>query len=219
MKHLPILLLLILTPCISQAQRIHAFLTSGLTLSQIEGDELKGFKHAGFTGGVGALTALSDNYRWGLSVEVLFNQRGVRNKSYDPQNLYNIQLTLNYVDIPVLIHFQDPYGGMLFGAGLGYGRLVQQPHGIIKYNPSYFVPDTSDMTFLRHDLFVVADMRFTIWRGLQLNIRWQHSLLAVKRDWGFLSYNGTDADGNPRYRFHSRNCYNQALTFRLIWQF
>ena len=219
MKHLPIILLLLLLPLTSQGQRIHAYLTSGVSLSQIEGDELKGFRHVGFTGGVGALTALTDNYRWGLSIEALFSQRGVYNNSYDPQNLYNIKLTLNYVDIPVLIHFQDPYGGMLFGAGLSYGRLVQQPHGVIKYNPSYFIPDTSDMTFLPHDLCAVADMRFTIWRGLQLDIRWQHSLLAVKRDWAFHTYNGTDAEGNARYKKHTRNCYNQTLSFRLIWQF
>lgn len=202
-----------------QAQRIHAFLTSGVALSQIEGDELKGFRHVGFTGGVGALTSLTDNYRWGLSVEALYSQRGVYNNSYDPQNLYNIDLTLNYVDIPVLIHFQDPYGGMLFGMGLNYGRLVQQPHGVIKYNPSFFIPDTTDLTFLPHDLAVVADMRFTIWRGLQFNIRWQYSLMAIKRDWAFFTYSGTEADGTPRYKTHTRDCYNQSLMFRLIWQF
>ena len=202
-----------------QAQRIHAYITSGMSLSQIEGDELKGFKHIGVSTGVGALAPLTDNHRWGLSVEALFCQRGVYNNSYDPQNLYNIQLTLNYVDIPLLIHFQDPYGGMLFGAGLNYGRLVQQPHGVIKYNPSYFIPDTSDMTFLRHDLCAIADMRFTVWRGLQLDIRWQHSLFAIKRDWGFQTYNGTDVNGDPHYKKHTRNCYNQAISIRLIWQF
>ena len=219
MKPLPILLLLMLLPPASQAQRIHACLTSGLALSQIEGDELKGFRHAGFTDGVGALTALTDNYRWGLSVEALFSQRGTYNNSYDQQNLYNINLTLNYVDIPVLLHFQDPYGGMLFGAGLSYGRLVQQPHGTIRYNPNYFIPDTTDITFLPHDLCALADMRFTVWRGLQLNLRWQHSLLPVKRHWAFHSYNGTDANGDARYKTHTRNCYNQAVTFRLIWHF
>jgi len=202
-----------------QAQHIHAYVTSGMSMSQIEGDELKGFKHVGFSGGVGALTALTKNYRWGLGMEILFSQRGVYNNSYDPQNLYNIDLTLNYVEIPVLLHFQDPYGGMLFGAGLSYSRLVQQPHGLIKYNPNYFVPDTNDMTFLSNDLCVLADMRFTIWKGLQLDIRWQYSLLAIKRDWTFFSYDGVDADGNARYKNHQRDCYNHALTFRLIWQF
>ena len=102
------LLLLLGHPDETHAQRIHAFVSSGMTLSQIEGDELKGFKHVGYTGGVGALTALTDNYRWGLSAEAVITQRGVYNNSYDPQNYYNIDLTLNYVDIPVLIHFQDP---------------------------------------------------------------------------------------------------------------
>lgn len=203
----------------AQAQRIHAYLTSGVTLSQIEGDELKGFRHVGYTGGVGALTALTDNYRWGLSVEALFSQRGVHNNSHDLQNLYNIDLTLNYVDIPVLVHYQDPYGGMLFGAGLSYGRLVQQPHGTIRYNPEYFIPDTNNLTFLPHDLCAVADMRFTIWRGLQLDIRWQYSILAIKRQWVFHTYNGLDGDGKPRYKDHSRDCYNHALSLRLIWQF
>lgn len=220
-KPLALLALLLLWghPDETHAQRIHAFVSSGMTLSQIEGDELKGFKHIGYTGGVGALTALTDNYRWGLSAEAVITQRGVYNNSYDPQNYYNIDLTLNYVDIPVLIHFQDPYGGMLFGAGLSYGRLLQQPHGVIKYNPNYFIPDTNDMSFLRHDICAVADMRFTIWRGLQLDIRWQHSLMAIKRDWTFFSYNGTDANDEARYKTHTRNCYNHALTFRLIWQF
>lgn len=199
-----------------QAQRIHAFLSSGLSLSQIEGDELKGFRQVGYSGGVGALTSISGNNRWGMSVEVLFSQRGSYNRSGDP---YSMSLKLNYIDIPLLLHYQDPYGGMLIGAGIDYGRLVQQPHGIIKYNPAYFIPDTSDMSFLKHDLGVVADMRFTIWKGLQFNIRWQYSLLAIKRDWAFHAYNGVDGEGNPVYKTHLRDCYNHSLTFRFIWQF
>ncbi len=214
-----ILLLLLLLPAVLQAQNIHAYITSGLSMSQIEGDELKGFKHAGFTGGVGALTALDSRNRWGLSVEALFSQRGVYNNSHDPQNYYNIGLTLNYVDIPVLLHYQDPYGGMLLGAGLSYGRLVQQPHGTIRYNPNYFIPDTADMTFLKHDLMAVADMRFTVWRGLQINLRWQYSLLAIKKDWSFFQYSGVDAENNPRYNKHANDCYNHSIVLRLIWQF
>lgn len=219
MKRLTILLLLLL-PLTASAQRIHAFVTSGVTLSQIEGDELKGFRRMGFNGGVGALTALTENYRWGMSVEVLFSQRGVYNNSHDLQNLYNINLMLNYVDIPVLLHFQDPYGGMLFGAGLSYGRLVSRPEANQwNINSAYFIPDTTDMSFILRDLMAVADMRFTIWRGLQFNVRWQYSVLPVKRDWSFYFYNGTNADGSPRYIKKTNNCYNHSLTFRLIWQF
>lgn len=196
----------------AHAQRIHAFVSSGMTVSQIEGDELKGFKHFGYTGGVGALAAISSNNQWGISVEALYSQRGSYNNSGDP---YSINLTLHYIDIPVLVHFQDPYGGMLFGLGLDYGRLVQQPHNVMKYNPSYFFPDTADFAFLSNDLAVVADARFTVWNGLQLGFRWQYSLLAIKRDWHFYEYknNGTKLDE------YVNNAYNHSITVRLIWQF
>ncbi|MBP5677144.1 MAG: outer membrane beta-barrel protein [Bacteroidales bacterium] len=204
------LLLLFSITLPAQAQRIHAFVSAGTTFSQIEGDELKGFNQCGFTAGVGALSAISSDYRWGLSLEALFAQRGSYNKSGDP---YNIGITLNYIDIPLMVHYQDPYGGMLFGLGLDYGRLVQQPHGIIRYNPNYFIPDTTDMTFLKNDLAAVADFRFTIWEGLQFNLRWQYSLIPVKRDWVFHEYVGT------RLKEYVHDAHNHTVTLRLIWQF
>ena len=193
-----------------QAQRIHGFVSSGLTFSQIEGDELKGFRKYGYTGGVGALTAISDNGRWGLSVEALFSQRGTYDNSGDP---YAMTMTLNYVDIPLLLHYQDPYGGMLFGAGLTYGRLVSQPNGKILFNPNSMVPDTNDLTFLRNDISATLDARFTLWKGLQLNIRWQYSILPIKREWHF------DIFRQGRWISHDNDCFNNTISLRLIYQF
>lgn len=205
---LPILMLALVP--MAQAQRIHAFVTSGLTLSQIEGDELKGFRQTGNTSGVGALAALNNSRTLGLSIEALFSQRGAYNSYGEP---YVGRITLNYVDIPLLLHFQDRRGGMLVGAGLVYGRLVQQPHGTLKYNPNIFIPDTTDMEFAKHDLSAALDFRFTVWRGLQFNFRFQHSLLPVKRDWHFIDKLG------QQERHIYRNAYNQSIALRLIWQF
>ena len=102
---------------------------------------------------------------------------------------------------------------MLLGAGLAYGRLVQQPHGTLQYDEHSLIPDTTDLTFLRNDLAAIIDARFTIWRGLQLNLRWQHSLLPIKRDWLFKQINGV------QYTTYTNNCYNHAITIRLIYQF
>lgn len=220
MKRLPaILLFILLLPLSGQAQRIHAFVSAGVTANQIEGDELRNFKHYGFSGGVGALASISENGRWGLSVEALFNQRGSHSTGDTRNYLYRLDLTASYVDIPVMIHWQDIRGGMLFGAGLSYGRLVEQPHGRIGYDSLFFMPDTSDMSFVPSDFAVVLDARFTIWRGLQMGIRWQHSLLPVKRDWVFYQYTGVDANGNARYTSHANNCYNHSITVRLLYQF
>lgn len=211
MKRLPLLLLLtLMMPVGLHAQRIHAFVTSGVSLSQIEGDELKGFRQVGYNGGVGALASISDNNRWGLSIEALFSQRGTFQKYYNP---YSANIKLNYIDIPLLFHYQDPYGGMLIGVGMCYGRLVDQPHFSGSIDTNYFIPDTTNYSFLPDDFSVVADARFTVWRGLQFNIRWQYSILPVKREWLFSEYI------QGRWQSWSNDCYNHSILFRLIYQF
>ena len=112
---------------------------------------------------------------------------------------------------------------MLIGAGISYGRLVQQPHGVLGFDSTFFKPDTTDMTFLSSDLMVVADARFTIWRGLQLNFRWQYSILPVKRNWNFYQYDGYEVNNSgevqERWKTRTNNCYNHSISVRLIWQF
>lgn len=197
-------------------QRIHAFLSSGFTLSQIEGDELKGFSKWGYTGGVGAIVSFDRNETWNLSVEALFTQRGSYNGTGDP---YSLALRLDYVEIPLVVHWRDPWGGMLIGAGLSYSRLTQQPRPAWACDTNYFLPDTGDFSFLPGDLATVLEIRFPVWRGLQLNIRWKYSLLAVKKDWEFTEYRGTNPDGSPHATKWSNDLYNNSLEFRLIWQF
>jgi hypothetical protein len=199
----------------SRSSVIKAYPVIGLTASQIEGDELKGFRHWGFTGGVGAFVYLTENERWLLSVEADVAQRGTRETTRTAETLYNITgLTLNYVDIPVMMHYTDPYGGMTIGLGLCYSRLVQQPHGEISYNPRYFIPDTSDMTFLRNDLSAAADFRFTLWRNLKLGFRVQYSLFPIKKDWKFTE-NVTAAEPKT----YINDCYNFSISTRLLWIF
>ena len=215
-----------------QAQRIRGFISSGLTFTQIEGDELKGFHKIGYTGGVGAMVNLDKHEDWRFSVEALFTQRGAYNRTGDP---YSISLRLDYVDIPVMLHYRDPWGGMLFGLGLNYSRLVQQPHSVMKYNPLYFIPDTTDMTFLSNDLMIAADFRFPIWKGLWFNVRWMYSLISIKKEWQFSQADGEEPvigpDGNPvlnpdgstqmttRWKRWTNDCFNHSIVIRLIWQF
>ncbi|MBO4599386.1 MAG: hypothetical protein J5641_01475, partial [Bacteroidales bacterium] len=84
------LLISILLPV--QAQRIHAYATAGTITSQIEGDELKGFNHWGFAGGVGAIADLDNHDTWSLAIETAYSCRGIYNHKYSPSNYYNIDL-------------------------------------------------------------------------------------------------------------------------------
>ncbi|MBQ7061979.1 MAG: hypothetical protein IJM88_01640 [Bacteroidales bacterium] len=220
---LPLLLYLLIAPD-AQSQRrrgsrysrqiIRAYPTLGATASQIRGDELRGFRKWGFTGGVGAEVGLTSNGRWAFTVEADFSQRGAYNNSGDPYSIFG--LTLNYVDIPLTVHFTDPYGGITIGAGLVYSRLVQQPHGEMRYSPAYFVPDTSNMTFLRNDLAFALDMRFPIWRSLYFCLRWQHSLIPVKKDWQFTEYRNATETGKVTW---SNDLYNSSISVRLLYKF
>ena len=204
----------LLPPTRMSAQYINAYVDAGGITSQIEGDELKGFKHWGFTGGVGALVRFDAHGRWAVSIETGYSSRGVHNNLHNMDNLYNIDLTMHYVDIPVTLFFKDPYGGIRVGAGLMYSRLVQQPHGQIQCRPSFFHPDTDDMTFLKNDLALMGELRFGLWRNLQLSLRYQYSLFPVKKQWHF-----TEDEGKATERSWANDCFNQSITCRLIWQF
>ena len=195
-------------------QVIQAYPVLGATASQIRGDELKGFKKWGFTAGVGSMVSLTSDNKWKLSLEAVVTQRGSFNNTNDPYSLF--YFTMNYVDIPLTLHFTDPKGGLTLGLGLIYGRLFQQPHGLIIFSPNYFMPDTSDMTFLKNDFAAALDFRFPIWRGLTFNIRYQHSIFPVKRDWMFtehLSANPNDFDT------WKNDCYNSSVSVRLLYVF
>ena len=221
-------LLLVVTALPSSAQTrrnrnetiIKAYPVLGACVSQIEGDELKGFKHWGFTAGVGAIVDLTSNHRWQLSLETDYALRGVKETVRNQEIYYNIKdFDLHYVDIPMLVHFTDPYGGLTAGLGLCYSRLVSQPHGEIQYSPTYVVPDTTDMEFLRNDLSAVASFRFPIWRNLKLDLRAQYSLFPVKKDWQFQKFRNKDDAGNPVYDSWTRDLYNFSITGRLMWVF
>ena len=210
MKQIIIVTVFLLLALPMQGQRITAYATIGGIASQVEGDELKGFSHWGLHGGVGAAAFFDNNDRWILTIETDYSCRGIYNHKYGIDNLYNIDLDLHYVDIPVTFFFRDPYGGLQIGAGVVYSRLVAQPHGTIEYRPTYFLPDTNDMTFLKNDVAGAIEIRFSIWRNLQFSTRFQYSIIPIKKDWHFLF------DGEQPW---SNNCYNSSLTFRLLWQF
>lgn len=193
------------------AQRIHAYVNAGAIGSQIEGDELKGMDHWGFTGGVGAYANLDERGLWGFAVETDYSCRGIYHNAHSDRNFYNIDLDLHYVDIPLTFFFHDPKGGIQVGLGLVYGRLVSQPHGLIKYNPDYFIPDTNDMQFLKNDLAPAIELRFNFWKGLSFSARYQYSILKVKKDWHFNYVHGQQSWAN--------DCYNQSVQIRLLWEF
>ncbi|MCR4660020.1 MAG: hypothetical protein K5650_06965 [Bacteroidales bacterium] len=182
-------------------------------MSQIEGDELRGFDNIGWHFGIGAVTTVDKYGNWLLTTEIDYTRRGAFNNTINPNNFkYNIYLPLDYIDIPVTIFYRDPIGNMMIGLGPVYGRLVQQPHEEIRY--SYLYPDTSNMAFLKNDIAIAAELRFKVWRRLEIGLKWQYSVFPIKKDWLF-----TERVTTIETQKWTNNCYNNSVTLRLLWQF
>ncbi|MBR1627464.1 MAG: PorT family protein [Bacteroidales bacterium] len=208
-----------LMSCNVQAQLFKANVSAGFTIAQIDGDELYGFKHVGFTGGVGVMMpVVADKTDEGfqLSTEILLTQRGAKNSYVLDPFAYKCNLT--YIDIPFMIHYVDKRAGATLGVGLQYGRLISTKEiwtlADTMINGMDRPVDITNHDFKKNDLSFVADFRFTVWRNFKFDVRWQYSLLPIRKDVEFFnSYNPDD----DLYRSWKRDYKSQYVSFKLIY--
>ena len=198
----------ILNPAIGQIIKGEALL--GLNLSHVEGDEVSGFKKFGLNIGAGALIPFKK--KWDVSMEVTYNQKGARQaKQYsDSDSLGNVttgayKLRLNYVEVPILVHFTDKEF-ITIGAGFSWGRLV----GVQEWEHGNIVESTTlnSGTYNKNDFSYIIDARVRIKGPLKFGVRYQNSMVKI-RTREFENSEGT----------WSRDQFNKVLTFRLIYIF
>ncbi len=110
------------------SQRFSAGIVGGLNASQIDGDLLAGFDKLGLTGGIKAVVNFESAFDF--NVEFLFTQRGSRPDIFNPEYDPDINITLNYAEIPIYMTLgdwwqeEDQYYKVSAHAGLSYGRLI-----------------------------------------------------------------------------------------------
>lgn len=190
-----------------KAQVIKGALIAGFNMTQVDGDEVYGFKKFGFN--VGAAAIIPVKKKWSVSLETIFSQKGAYQRPQYFDSLYTgtgeYNLKLNYVEVPVLMHFTEK-NLFSFGAGFSWGRLVSSKeieHGGIQ--PPY----SDSVYFNKNDYNLLVDFRFRIWKRLKFNIRYAYSLAKI-RTREFYSLANTS---------WSRKQYNNVITFRLIYVF
>lgn len=205
---------ILLAFCIpAHAQIFKGMLIVGGNLSQIDGDQTYGYNRIGFNVGAGVMAPLNKKRNVLMSMELLYNQIGAR-ETEDP---FKYNTRLNYVSIPILLHFEDSKGGWMFGVGLQYSRLfkVNEDWGLsdtIKYMDR---PDLSTVKdFNRDDLSAILDIRFRIWGKFKFNFRYQYSLIPIRRD---VTFTNSLSPLHTDFYSWKRNFYNNVLTFRLIY--
>lgn len=154
-------------------QTFKAGLTGGVTLSQIDGDQLGGFNKLGLQGGIRAAALFSE--RWQLGIELLYSQQGSRRINTDnPASIYE-KIHLNMVEAPVLIHFSD--WKFRVGAGLSYARIIN--YKIIDYSGA----DISEFQLLEPDVFsLVLGVTFNFNEHVGMDVRWSRYLNNIQAD-------------------------------------
>lgn len=89
------------------AQTFAGYVTAGPTFSQVDGDMLAGYNHAGAYAGLGVYLDLAD--RWRTSLAISYAQGGSKASAAETlrqRSIYD-NITLDYVAVPVGIHYMD----------------------------------------------------------------------------------------------------------------
>ena len=68
----------------SFSQHFLGAISAGINLSQVDGDEVYGFKKVGFNGGPSVIIPFGKDKKWSVTIELLFSQLGSRQKSVYP---------------------------------------------------------------------------------------------------------------------------------------
>lgn len=206
----------------SFSQHILGAVSAGINLSQVDGDEVYGFKKIGFNGGPSVIIPFGKDKKWSLTLELLFSQLGSKQRSVysatdtiikkDSLKFYDgYRLSLNYVQIPVIVHFTDKRF-LAGGLGFQYGQLVgvteyedyNDIRGFVRTNTTLQGP------YSLGDFKVLADVRIRIFMGLWFNARYSYSILPIR----------TREFKNPFYgNTWLRKQYNNVITLRFTYIF
>jgi hypothetical protein len=220
------------------AQRFIGGVAVGMNLTQVDGDEVFGYYKVGFNGGPFVKLMLDKKQRFSLTMELLYTQKGALKKSngsyveyfakgdttfidplypeYDRTILY--KLRTDYLEIPLLFHYDDPRSKISIGIGFSWARLAY----IKEMEWDFSMPDSSSGArrlnttvssgrYHKNDWGIIADVKIPIYKGLKFNFRFQYSMAPFGPVRQFFSRSENATAPIERKPFHN------TLTFRLIY--
>ena len=107
-----------------KAQLFKGEVFGGVGFAQVDGDDCYGYKRIREQAGAGVLLSPKD---WlDISMEIVYNPKGAYKGdsiAYSSYKAGSYDLKLNYMEIPIMVHFVDKYRYSI-GIGASYGRLI-----------------------------------------------------------------------------------------------
>jgi len=159
--------------CVANAQAFHGGVLAGFTATQVDGDTYGGYNKAGFQGGVFVNTRLSDLFS--AQLEIKYTGKGARKPvtSTDP-SVYN--LTLHYIDVPVLINVRvKQIGSAEIGLVPAYLFSVKGEDSGGNFNSPDFL-----VTFNKFDFSWLVGVNINLFPKMWMNLRYTYSLTSIR---------------------------------------
>lgn len=219
----------------AEAQRFIGFVSAGANFAQIEGDDVHGFYKVGANAGPGLKLPVNRKQNLYLTVELLYAQKGSRKHcspgyfdtvNYAPAMFEDVdrnipfnprvkcQIALDYVQVPVLFHYEDLRTGFSFGAGFSWSRLVRAKE---IYNGFTRTTNVRSGTYKTNDWSVLADVDIRLYKNLSLGIRYEWSMVPIrKRQMGFV-IDARDPYDPANIQWEDRKYRNHLVTARLTY--
>jgi hypothetical protein len=227
----------------ASAQRFIGGVAAGINVTQVDGDEVFGYYKVGFNGGPYVKLMLDRKQRFSVTMELLYTQKGASKKypapsgarvaigdtalidfrytEYDPKFFYNLRT--DYLEIPLLFHYDDPRSKVSIGVGFSWARLLYIKE--IGYDfRAYQSKDSlrgsrrlntavNSGRYYKNDWGIMADVKLPIYKGLKFNFRFQYSLAPFGKVRRFY-HRSENLEG-----FVNRWPFHNTLTFRIIYSF
>ena len=158
-------------------------------------------------------------------MEMLWHQKGSYKKRYlmDPNfcdtcppeiqcdSGIKYRLEMDYVSLPLMLHYTDPRTNWSFGVGVAFNRLFRVKE---IENGVHTATSLSSGTYTLTDYDVLFDVRFRLYQRLKFNFRYEYSFIPIRTRTYYKQKIG-HYDPEP----WDRNQYHNILTFRLIYVF
>jgi len=230
------------------AQRFIGGVAVGMNFSMVDGDEVfETYSKVGFNGGPYVKLMLDNKQRFSVTMELLYSQKGGQKRYPAPNGVrialgdtalidpndtvenmkYFYKLRTDYLEIPLLFHFEDPRSKFGIGIGIAWSRLVY----ITEYEHDFRKFSAQDTTFkirgarrlnttvnsgryYKNDWSIIADVKIPIYKGLKANFRFQYSIVPFGVERHFIPSTSTDKD-----EIRVRKPFHNTLTFRIIYSF
>ena len=190
----------------AQAQRIMGAVFTGINATQVDGDEVYGYKKFGLNIGAAAIIPIDD--KWSISLENAYSEKGAHQRPRFLDSLDgSYDLKLNYLEVPLMVHFTDK-DIVTFGAGMSWGRLI----GISEQRNGYEMAGTTleSGIYRNADLNLLLDVRFRLYKRFHFDVRYAYSIRPIATR--------EIIDSKTGYP-NIREQYNGLFSFRIMYKF